>query len=76
MTFTAEGSKKAMIEVAQGSHVYTSEGDRYAEWADLTTEQREKFLQAQSILEKAFSEAKAVVASVSLPTGKPGAASL
>jgi hypothetical protein len=75
MTFTVEGLGEGVIpviEINEGSYVYLSEDTRYLRWADLSEDQKAKFLKVQDLLEKAFTEATGIIASMGIEPKEDG----
>lgn len=70
-TAAASGDTAEVFEVVQGSHVFSSEGDCFAEWDSLSAPQQAQLIGVQEYLGNAFLQARGMIASVGLKTSEP-----
>jgi hypothetical protein len=70
-TAAASSDTAEVFEVAEGSHVFTSKGDCFAEWDSLSAVQQQGLLEAKAVLDKAFIQARSMIASLDLTASAP-----
>ncbi len=71
MVFSAKVGDAAAqdIEIAEGSHVYSTEGDSFTEWGSLSSAQQKQLIEVNAFLDNAFVQARSMIALVGLKAG-------